>query len=55
MLCFFIGAWNILFIKGIISYNFITLILTNDKLIGPNYVDWKEKNLDIVLIVEELK
>ena len=36
------------------SYNPINLILTTDKLIEPNYVDWK-KNLDIVLTLEELK
>ena len=47
----FINAWNVLFIIGIISYNRITLILTNNKLIEPNYIDWK-RNLDIVPIIE---
>ena len=36
------------------SYNPITLILTDNKLIGPNYVDWK-RNLVIVLTSEQLK
>ena len=45
---------NILFITGITSYNMITLILTDNKLTGPNYVDWK-RNMDIVLIVQQLK
>ena len=38
---------------NIMSYNPINLILTINKLIGPNYVDWK-RNLDIVLTFEEL-
>ena len=41
-------------IIDIISYNLINLILTINKLIGPNYVDWK-RNLDIVLTSEEIK
>ena len=45
---------NFLFIIGIMSYNPITLILTDNKLIGPNYVDWK-RNLVIVLTSEQLK
>ena len=36
------------------SYNPINLILTTNKLIETNYVDWK-RNLDIVLTSEELK
>ena len=36
------------------SYNPINLILTTNKLIEPNYMDWK-RNLDIVLTSEELK
>ena len=36
------------------SYNHITLILTNNKLVRHNYVD-RKKNLDIVLIIEQLK
>ena len=36
------------------SYNPINLILTTNKLTGPNYVDWK-RNLDIVLTLKELK
>ena len=47
----FINEWNVLFIIGIISYNPITLILTDNKLIEPNYIDWK-RNLDIVPIIE---
>ena len=39
---------------GIMSYNHITLILTNNKLVRHNYVD-RKKNLDIVLIIEQLK
>ncbi|XP_075112255.1 uncharacterized protein LOC142182160 [Nicotiana tabacum] len=37
-----------------IVFNPLTVILTQNKLEGPNYVDWK-RNLDIVLIVEEYK
>ena len=48
MFSFFINAWNVLFITWIMSYNPITLILTDNNLIGPTYVDWK-RNLDIVL------
>ena len=36
------------------SYKPINLILTTNKLIRPNYMDWK-MNLDIVLTLEELK
>ena len=36
------------------SYNPITLILTDNNLIGPTYVDWK-RNLDIVLTKNNLK
>ena len=36
------------------SYNPINLILTTNKLSGPNYMDWK-RNLDRVLTLEELK
>ena len=32
----------------------LAIILYQNKLIGPNYVDWK-KNLDIVLTAEEYK
>ena len=35
------------------SYNPINLILTINKLTGPNHVDWK-RNMDIVLTSEEL-
>ena len=45
---------NILFITRIMSYSSINLILTDNKLTGLDYVDWK-RNMDIVLIVEELK
>ncbi|XP_019255051.1 PREDICTED: uncharacterized protein LOC109233626 [Nicotiana attenuata] len=34
-------------------FNPLNDILTQNKLEGPNYVDWK-RNLDIVLIVEEV-
>ncbi|XP_016455430.1 uncharacterized protein LOC107779498 [Nicotiana tabacum] len=37
-----------------IAFNPLTAILTQNKLEGPNYVDWK-RNLDIVLIAEEYK
>ncbi|XP_075077007.1 uncharacterized protein LOC107828020 [Nicotiana tabacum] len=36
------------------AFNPLTAILTQNKLEGPNYVDWK-RNLDIVLIAEEYK
>ncbi|XP_009803349.1 uncharacterized protein LOC107814002 [Nicotiana tabacum] len=36
------------------AFNPLTAILTQNKLEGPNYVDWK-RNLDIVLIAEEFK
>ncbi|XP_075092327.1 uncharacterized protein LOC142172575 [Nicotiana tabacum] len=36
------------------AFNPFTAILTQNKLEGPNYVDWK-RNLDIVLITEEYK
>ena len=36
------------------SYNPITIILTNKKLIGHNYIDWK-RNLDIVFTTKQLK
>ena len=54
MLSFFINEWNVLFITRIMSYNFITLVLIDTKLTGPNYVDCK-RNLGIVLITEQLK
>ena len=44
----------VLFIIEIMSYNPITLILTNNKLTRPNYVDWKT-NLEIVLMIKHLK
>ncbi|XP_019237072.1 PREDICTED: uncharacterized protein LOC109217295 [Nicotiana attenuata] len=37
-----------------IAFNPLTTILTQNKLEGSNYVDWK-RNLDIVLIAEEYK
>ena len=43
-----------IYITNIMSYNLINLILTTNKLIEPNYVDWK-RNLEIVLTLEELK
>ncbi|XP_019253801.1 PREDICTED: uncharacterized protein LOC109232484 [Nicotiana attenuata] len=36
------------------AFNPITAILTQNKLKGPNYVDWKQ-NMDVVLIAEEFK
>ena len=36
------------------SYNPINHILSTNKLIGPNYMDWK-RNLDVALTIEELK
>ena len=44
----------LIFVIDIMSYNPINLILTTNKLIETNYVDWK-RNLDIVLTSEELK
>lgn len=38
---------SLLFVTIIMSYNLIKLILTNNKLTEPNYVDWK-RNLAIV-------
>ena len=40
-------------VTDIMSYNMINLILTTNKLMGPNYVDWK-RNLGIVLTQEKL-
>ncbi|XP_070019568.1 uncharacterized protein [Nicotiana sylvestris] len=37
-----------------IAFNSLTAILTQNKLEGPNYVDWKQ-NLDIVLTAEQYK
>ncbi|XP_075636736.1 uncharacterized protein LOC142608972 [Castanea sativa] len=37
-----------------VSFSSLIVILNQNKLTGPNYVDWK-RNLDIVLIVEEHK
>ena len=54
MISFLINAWNILFITGIMYSNPSIIILTDNKLIGPNYVDWK-RNLDIIFIVKQLK
>ena len=36
------------------SFNPLVVILKENKLTGPNYIDWK-RNLDIVLIAEEYK
>ena len=36
------------------SFSHLAAILNQNKLTGPNYVDWK-RNLDIVLIAEEHK
>ncbi|KAL6339057.1 hypothetical protein AAG906_024208 [Vitis piasezkii] len=36
------------------SFNPLANILTQNKLEGPNYVDWK-RNLDILLTAEEYK
>ena len=44
----------VLFIIEIMSYNPITLFLTNNKLTRPNYVDWKT-NLEIALTKKQLK
>ena len=38
----------------IMSYNPINLILTTNKLIEANYVDWK-RNMDIIFTLKELK
>ena len=43
-----------IFVKDIMSYNPINPIIGINKLIRPNYVDWK-RNLDIVLTSKELK
>ena len=47
------NAWNVLFVIGIMSYNPITLILNDNKITRPMFVNWK-RNLDIVLIIEHL-
>ena len=44
----------VLFIIEIMPYSPITLILTNNKLTRPNYVDWKT-NLEIALTKKQLK
>ena len=36
------------------SFNPLDVILKENKLIGPNYIDWK-RNLDIVFTTEEYK
>ena len=36
------------------AFNSLTVILKKNKLIGPNYIDWK-RNLNIVLIMEKYK
>ena len=36
------------------AFNPLVVILKENKLIGPNYIDWK-RNLDIVLTAEEYK
>ena len=39
---------------GVSSFNPLSVILKENKLIGPNYIDWKW-NLNLVLIVEGYK
>ena len=41
----------VLFYDSQMSFNPLAIIFNQNKLIGPNYVDWK-RNLDIVLIVK---
>ena len=36
------------------SFNTLSVILKENKLTGPNYIDWK-KNLNLVLTAEEYK
>ena len=36
------------------SFNLLSLILKENKLIGPNYIDWK-RNLNLALTTEEYK
>ena len=36
------------------SFNLISLIRKENKLTGPNYIDWK-RNLNLVLTAEEYK
>ena len=36
------------------SFNRFSVILKENKLIGPNYIDWK-RNLNLVLITESYK
>ena len=36
------------------SFNPLSVILKENKLIGPNYIDWK-RNLNLVLTAEEYK
>ena len=44
----------ILFQLNIMSFNPLMTILNQNKLTGPNYLDWK-RNLDIVLVADEYK
>ena len=41
-------------VKIMASFSPLVAFLNQNKLTGPNFVDWK-RNLDIVLITEELK
>ena len=50
----FILMHGFIFYTTIMSYNPINLILISNKLIRPNYVDWK-RNVDITLTLEKLK
>ena len=43
-----------IYIKDIMAYNLIDLILTTNKLTRPNYVDWK-RNLDKILTLDKVK
>ena len=44
-----------IYVIDIVSYNWITIILTTNKLIKPSYMDWKKKILGMVLTSDELK
>lgn len=47
-------SWFFISSIDVMSYNPFNVTFTTNKLMRPNYVDWK-RNLDIALILEDLK
>ena len=45
---------DFIYIKDIMAYNLIDLILTTNELTRPNYVYWK-RNLDKILTSDKVK